>query len=184
MLLFITKKKKALLHIFFSSVSANSSENRTLNHLCKFVMDPLHHSAQTSQNFPKMRSSDMEEVSLEEGFQHTPSSSNALRNMLSTLPAIPKMLPMLLGIFCLKMYARDQSEEAASNQDIEPPMIHDAKTRTLTPGNPHIFLVANPQTPSKRRVVIARPSNKWASSRLFSWIKHSVLGMPRTNLLG
>jgi hypothetical protein len=147
-------------------------------------MDPLHHSAQTSQNLPKMRSSDMEEVSLEEGFQHTPSSSNALRNMLSTLPAIPKMLPMLLGIFCLKMYARDQSEEAASNQDIEPPIIHDAKTRTLMPGNPHIFLVANPQTPSKRRVVIARPSNKWASSRLFSWIKHSVLGMPRTNLLG
>ena len=170
--------------IFFIFRCANL-ENRTLKHSAdKFVMDPLHNSAQTSQNFPKMSTSDMEEVSLEEGFQHTP-SSNALRNMLSTLPAIPKMLPMLLGLFCMKMYARDQSEEAASNQDIEPPMMHDAKTRsTHMPGNPHIFLVANPQTPSKRRVVIARPSNKWASSRLFSWIKHSVLGMPRTNLLG
>ena len=107
--------------------------------------------------------------------------------MISRLPNLPKLLPMLYGLFCMRLhsFAKTGQTDRLSNQDIE--SIGEgyqeqdeqaSRTSFFSAHLNRVFLVPRMPAPT---VFMARPALQQSStSRLLSWVKHSVLRMPRT----
>ena len=133
---------------------------------------------------------DMYDVSLEPQPSQSPAPPAArLSNMLG-LPivrmlSVPKLLPMLYTIFCLKLQERKEQglQAHCTHDDVEVAVNSEEPPRYRQIGDHNsIFLV--PRLPDST-LFVSRPSVQRASSRFFSWIKHSIFRVPRrTPILG
>lgn len=96
---------------------------------------------------------------------------------------VPKILPMLFNLFCLRAHGcskaikeaclDDTDIESNSESVIAPKTPNERKVRHLLLPD-RIFLVKN-----TRPETVFAYRHQTAVARLLSWIKHSVLGVPR-----
>ena len=89
----------------------------------------------------------------------------------------PKILPMIYSFFCLGVYSNTQNALNDIESATETPVQQCTAPAFSLSANPKVYLV--PRRPESR-IIVARPTIQRTSSRLFNWIKHSVLRIPRT----
>ena len=127
---------------------------------------------------------DMHEVPLEPQPSQLPAAASRfssmlpLVNMRSMSISMPKFLPMIYTLFCLKLHERTRkgSEAQSVYEDVEVAASPSQARSCRQVDNPSIFLV--PRLPDST-LFVSRPSVQRASSRFFSWVKHSIFRVPR-----